>query len=221
MKEGGEQPSPLGRKGGGSEDSPPSDKGALTKGGHSLKEEEGEPDTPPAPSLSKRKEGERGDSSSPALSPVRGDSQKTAGFGPADKSRPLIPKERWFDFIEFIKKRDPRLAGLVEGLSLGKGGASAVTLLLPAKISFFRQVTETETHKLLEDLLNSFMKSETPLKIQFEDLTSSGSSLRAEKQEIEEKALRRRVEGNAFVQKVNRVFNGQIKSVSKTEMEAE
>ena len=128
-----------------------------------------------------------------------------------------IPKNKWFAFIEFVRTKDPRLAALIEVLSPKARNGNTVTFLFPEKMSFLKQLTEPKTHHLLEDLLTDFMKSEKKLKIQFQNSKNPSPSFWEQKQDYESKALMDRAVASPFVQTVNRVFKGKIKTVSKME----
>ena len=128
-----------------------------------------------------------------------------------------IPDSKWFAFVEFVKTKDPKLAALIEALSPPSGNSGTVTFFLPEKMFFLKQIAQPEIHKQLEDLLNSFMKPEKHLQIKFQNSKESFSSLWEQKQDSEAKALMERAASHPFVQTVNRVFKGKIKSVSKVE----
>ena len=128
-----------------------------------------------------------------------------------------IPNKKWFTFIDFIRKKDPKLAALVEVLSPQPVNSNEVTFLFPEKMFFLKQLTEPETHQLLEDLLTDFMKSKKKLKIQFKNSKNKVPSLWKQKQDDEAKALREGAVANSFVKTVNKVFQGQIKNVTKME----
>ncbi|MCY4512489.1 MAG: hypothetical protein OXB86_02230, partial [Bdellovibrionales bacterium] len=108
-------------------------------------------------------------------------------------------------------------AALVGVLSPQPVNSDKVTFLFPEKMSFLKQLTEPETHKLLEDLLTDFMKSKKKLSIKFQNSKDTVPSLWEQKQDDEAKALREGAATNSFVKTVNKVFQGQIKNVTKME----
>ena len=132
-------------------------------------------------------------------------------------STPSIPNKKWFAFIEFVRKKDPKLAALVEVLSPKSGNSDTVTFLFPEKMAFLTQLTEPKTHQLLENLLTDFMKSKKRFKVQFQNSKEIFPSLGAQKQDDEAKALMEQAVASPFVQTVNKVFKGQIKNVLKME----
>ena len=125
--------------------------------------------------------------------------------------------KKWFAFIEFVKTKDPKLAGCIEALSLKRTNSNTLTLLIPDKSSFLKRVMEAETHRFLEELLNSFMKPKAPLKIKFQNSKELFPTLGEEKRESESKELLQKVKAHPFVRAVNKVFPSEIKSVSKEE----
>ena len=135
---------------------------------------------------------------------------------PSNQPAP-IPNKKWFAFIEFVRKKDPKLAALVEVLSPKSGNSDTVTFLFPEKMAFLTQLTEPKTHQLLENLLTDFMKSKKRFKIQFQNSKEIFPSLGEQKQDDEAKALMEQAVASPFVQTVNKVFKGQIKNVLKME----
>ena len=103
----------------------------------------------------------------------------------------------------------------MEVLSPQSVNSDKVVFLFPEKMSFLKQLTEPETHQLLEDLLTDFMKSKKKLKIQFKNSKDTVPSLWKQKQDDEAKALREQAVANSFVKTVNQIFQGQIKKVTK------
>ena len=135
----------------------------------------------------------------------------SSGSGPSTP----IPKKKWFAFIEFVRKKDPMLAAMIEVLSPKLGNSDTVTFSFPEKSAFLKQLTEPKTHHLLEDLLTDFMKSEIKIKIQFQNSKTPSPSLWEQREDDEAKTLMDQAVSSPFVQTVNKVFKGKIKSVSK------
>ena len=161
------------------------------------------PLAPPSPSQNQNQ--------SPALS------QKSAlpAKAPAKTPKGEDFTER-FDFLEFLRKKDPNLTALVENLSLKKKTDRHFCFSAPKKFSYLKKkMADPALHNFLEKQLTEFLKSKEKVKIEFLDGLSDELNLREEKKQIEEGQLMGQAQKNPFVQEVKDLFQGEIKSVTK------
>ena len=166
------------------------------------------PPTPPPSSFSSHSEN----------SPVKNSVEKKEAASIPSPSPPLDikkEKEKWFNFIDFLKKKDQKLAASIENLSLEFSSENRFTLLIPKNNTFLQFLTEPKTHKSLETFLTDFLKLKKKLEIQFQISPQERLSLKTEKLKKEEKELFQKIQSDPFVKKINQVFKGKIKTISK------
>ena len=125
--------------------------------------------------------------------------------------------EKRFDFLAFLKRRDPALASLVEHLCLKKKSPKHFYFIAPKNFSYLKnKITEPSFHKLLEKQLTEFLNSKEQVKIEFSAGKADGINLREEKEIMEKNQLFTQIQKNPFVKEVKDLFEGEIKSVIKS-----
>ena len=133
-----------------------------------------------------------------------------------EKAEPLKNFEKSFEFIEYLRKKDKSLAGLIENLSFKKKSSKLFYLFIPESFSFFKKRVEDKSFcKMLEQELSLFLNTKEKLKINFFFKKNSLISLREEKKSLEESQLLKQAGDHPFVSQVTKLFDGRIKSVKK------
>ena len=125
--------------------------------------------------------------------------------------------EKRFDFLEFVQKRDPTLSSLLELLCLKEKSSKHFYFVVPKNFSYLKnKITEPSFHKLLEKLLTEFLNSKEKVNIEFLDNKAEALNLREEKEIREKDQLFIQAQKNPFVKEVKDLFEGEIKSVTKS-----
>ncbi len=183
-----------GKEGGGAENKPaqkktaPSGRSALSAGAGAKNPSSSSPPPPAGPPAP----------SSPAKSP------DGKAFG------------QRFEFIEFLRKKDPALTAHVENLTLKRKSGRHFYFTAPEKFSYLKnKVMEPSFRKLLEEYLTEFLNSGEKAEVEIVNGQAQGPSLREEKKIREEDETRSQIQKNPFVNDVKEIFNGEIQSVVK------
>ena len=128
--------------------------------------------------------------------------------------------EQGFKFIEYLRKKDRSLAGLIENLSLKKESLNLFCFHVPDNFSYLKKKLEDKSlQKQLKKELSCFLETKEDLKINFIFKKEPFLSLREEKKTLEKKKLLSQARANSFVNEITNVFNGKIKSVKKIDKE--
>lgn len=127
----------------------------------------------------------------------------------------LSPSEKWFEFVQKIKKIDPLFGAKIEPLFFIKAEKGRLELSAPAKMSFLRdQLVLPDNKKKLEGLLEQNWGGQFSVDVSVvADATPTGSSAKniaAEKAQKKEDELLEQVAKHPKVMTFNRVFQGKV-----------
>lgn len=147
----------------------------------------------------------------------------SSGHSPAHSSgqshmaRPgdLTPSDKWFEFVQKIKKLDPLFGAKIEPLFFVKAENGRLELSAPAKMSFLRdQLVLPDNKKKLEGLLEQNWGARLTVEVTVvADASPTGASAKniaAEKAQKKEDELLEQVAKHPKVMTFNRVFQGKV-----------
>ncbi len=121
-----------------------------------------------------------------------------------------------FGFLDFLRGVDSGLSSLFEHLSFKEKNQTSYIYLLPEAFSYMKnKLTDTKTHKFLEQKLNEYLQTDSKISIKFETSLKANRNLKTEKKEQDQKILLKQIQEDPFIKDVTEVFQGNIKSVSK------
>lgn len=161
--------------------------------------------------------GGRGNQVSGGGATVGGGSMPTTATKPSAMARTgdLSPSEKWYEFVQKIKKIDPLFGAKIEPLFFSKAENGKLELSAPAKMSFLRdQLVLADNKKKLEGLLEQNWGAKLSVEVTVvADSTATGASAKgiaAEKAQKKEDELLEQVAKHPKVMTFNRVFQGKV-----------
>ncbi len=158
----------------------------------------------------------------PALPPTAPGRPMTSASGTPAKPAPLArtgdlsPSEKWYEFVQKIKKIDPLFGAKIEPLFFIKIEAGKLDLSAPAKMSFLRdQLVLPDNKKKLEGLLEQNWGAKFAVDVSVVTETGSAGNLSAkgiaqEKAQQKDDELLEQVAKHPKVMTFNRVFQGKV-----------
>jgi DNA polymerase-3 subunit gamma/tau len=158
----------------------------------------------------------------PAPAPTVARAGSSAPAKPASLARSgdLSPSEKWYEFVQKIKKIDPLFGAKIEPLFFIKAENGKLELSAPAKMSFLRdQLVSAENKKKLEGLLEQNWGAKLSVDVAVvTDAAPTGSSAKGIAQEKAQKKdddLLEQVAKNPKVMTFNRVFQGKVQGFTE------
>ena len=143
----------------------------------------------------------------PELKPSAESSQEKKLFGDFEER---------FEFVEYLRKKNQALAGLIEKLSFKQKSSTLFCFHAPDSFSYLKKKLEDKSlHNQLEQELSLFLQTKENVKINFLFKKEPFLSLSSEKKILENKKLLKQAKANSFVNQITAVFDGKIKSVKK------
>ena len=123
----------------------------------------------------------------------------------------------WVQFIKFLKLHNPSLAGALANLSLKGFSRNSFIFYEPSFEYIKEKILQPENFQFLLEQLNLFLKFSEKLNIQFQDSTEVTQPATLEKlsQKLDSEDLLKQACADSFIQKLNQVFKGNIKSVTR------
>ena len=130
----------------------------------------------------------------------------------------LAEMERlWIQFIKFLEPLNPSLAGTIANLSL-KGFSGRSFIFHEPSFEYVKvKITQKENFQFLQEKLNLFLKSSKQYTIQFQNSSENKplATLEEAKKKKEREDLLKQAHSDSFIQTLNRIFEGNIKSVTR------
>ena len=146
-----------------------------------------------------------------------GDTTQNPSTKPIPPEKQTYNFEKRFDFLEQLRKKEPTLVALLENLGFKKKSSKHFCLIVPEKFFYLKnKITEPSFQKILERELSQFLNSTEKIKIEVLSQNNPTINLKQEKQKIEKDKLISHVNQNAFVDEIKTLFEGEIKSVTKS-----
>ena len=137
---------------------------------------------------------------------------KTSQEKPSKGLKDVFNKK--FDFLEFLKTKDPTLRGLVENLCLKQKSQNSYYFAVPDNSPYLQtKIKELSFQKSLKTLFTEFFSPQETL--EFLDKPIKDFSLKQEKQQKDEAEQMNLIKNNSFVTEVKSLFGGDIYSVKK------
>ena len=131
---------------------------------------------------------------------------------------PLAEMEKlWIQFIKFLEPLNPNLAGTVANLSL-KGLSGKNFIFHEPSFEYIKTtITQRENFQFLREQLNLFLKSSEQYTIQFQNSSENKplATLEEAKEKKEIEDLLNQAHRDSFIQTLNQIFEGNIKSVTR------
>lgn len=131
----------------------------------------------------------------------------------------LPPAEKWFEFVQKVKKSDSLLGAKLEPLNFVKIENSQIELSVPSKMSFLRdQLAEKETQARIHNFLTQLWGPSHQLVFtNLKDAGSAGSAVKMgqDKAKQKEDELLEKAAQHPKVTSFNRIFQGQVKGFVK------
>ena len=137
----------------------------------------------------------------------------------ADSKTSLKEMEKvWIQFIKFLKLHNPSLAGAVANLSLKGFSENSFVFYEPSFEYIKEKIVQPESFRFLLEQLNLFLKSSGQFTIQFQHSNEADqpiATLEKLSQRQDNEDLFKEACADTFIQKLNQVFEGNIKSVNR------
>ena len=136
---------------------------------------------------------------------------------------PKTPAEKWFDFVQQVRKSEALLAAKVENLlyvgEITRDGRHIIELAVPSKMAFLReQLVDVGTRKKLQSMIDTFFGSGYAFEVKSEDKMASrvepavsAQKLGQEKEKQKEDDLAKQVAEHPLVKSATSVFKGSLK----------
>lgn len=133
----------------------------------------------------------------------------------------LSPSEKWYEFVQKIKKIDPLFGAKIEPLFFIKAENGKLELSAPAKMSFLReQLVSADNKKKLEGLLEQHWGQNFNVDVSVVSEAVGGAKgnsakgIAAEKAQKKEDEILEQVAKHPKVMTFNRVFQGKVQGFS-------
>jgi DNA polymerase-3 subunit gamma/tau len=142
-----------------------------------------------------------------------------------EKAIALTPAEKWFEFVQDTRTKDPLLAAKIENLIFLGEEKKKISLAVPTKFDFIKdQMSDVVLRKKLQSLIDGYFGSGYSFDLKPEEknaakanegITAQKVGLAKEKQKQQD--LSKQVADHPMVKSANSVFKGSFKIKDKNE----